>query len=336
MSPGAAAGHTKLTGMIFFQNGCDTGARVFASRTFTIATQPQPAAVLTSGSLANGATYVAGGLVPGSWARVKGTGLANVTRLWTGFDFLGLGSNLPKSLSGVQVMVNNLPAAVYYISPTQVNFQVPTGITGNASVQVINNGAMSNTITAASAASAPGLFPNTVNGVNYPAAVPDGTLVGNPAASSADRNAKPGRCDRCSTLPGLVAEPGGVLPTAQGIPGVTVTVGTVTLPADFAGQTPYVGEFENQFHRPAAIRRHARGKLSDFNRCQRRLIPHHHQLQPSGAAGAADSTLRAAGGDIKLEQRPACRTSSVKAREGMTARAVEPGAARDQARSVTA
>jgi hypothetical protein len=40
MSPGAAAGHTKLTGMVFFQNGCDTGSRQFMSRTFTITTLP--------------------------------------------------------------------------------------------------------------------------------------------------------------------------------------------------------------------------------------------------------------------------------------------------------
>jgi hypothetical protein len=40
MSPGAAAGHTKLTGRAFFMNGCDTGARTFMSRTFTITTGP--------------------------------------------------------------------------------------------------------------------------------------------------------------------------------------------------------------------------------------------------------------------------------------------------------
>lgn len=36
MSPGAAAGHTRLTGMVFYMNGCDTGAHQFRSRTFTI------------------------------------------------------------------------------------------------------------------------------------------------------------------------------------------------------------------------------------------------------------------------------------------------------------
>jgi uncharacterized protein (TIGR03437 family) len=251
MSPGAATGHTKLTGTVFFQNGCETGSRIFASRTFTITTEPQPAPLLTAGSLANGATYVAGGLVPGSWAQIKGAGLANVTRIWTGFDFLNLGNNLPPSLSGVQVTVNNTPAAVYYVSPTQVDFQVPTGISGTASVEVINNGTASNIVSAAAVASAPGLFPNTVNGVNYPAAVfsVGGGYPGPASVSSVYRSAHPGDSIELYAT-GLVAEAGGVLPTAQAISGVTVTVGNVTVPADYAGQTPYVGEFQINFTVP--------------------------------------------------------------------------------------
>ena len=42
MSPGAPAGHTKLTGQIFYMNGCDTGKRQFMSRTFTITAQSVP------------------------------------------------------------------------------------------------------------------------------------------------------------------------------------------------------------------------------------------------------------------------------------------------------
>lgn len=245
MSPGAAAGHTKLTGMVFFMDGCETGSRTFAARTFTITGQPQPAPKLTSGSVANGATYFSGGLVPGSWAQVQGTGLANVTRIWTGYDFLNLGSNLPSSLSGVQVMVNNLPASVYYISPAQINFQVPSGVTGTASVQVINNGTGSNTVTAATSASAV-----TLNGVNYPAAVfaESGGYVGDPSVAGF-RAAGPGNHIELYAT-GLAAEPSGVIPTASGISGVTVTVGSVTVPADFAEQTPYVGEFQINFTVP--------------------------------------------------------------------------------------
>jgi len=41
MSPGAEVGHTKLTGRVFFLNGCDNGLpRTFTSRTFTITTEP--------------------------------------------------------------------------------------------------------------------------------------------------------------------------------------------------------------------------------------------------------------------------------------------------------
>ena len=40
VSPGAAAGHTKLTGRAFFINGCDTGKRTLTARAFTIATEP--------------------------------------------------------------------------------------------------------------------------------------------------------------------------------------------------------------------------------------------------------------------------------------------------------
>ncbi len=40
MSPGAAAGHTKLAGHVFFLNGCNIGTRQFMSRTFTIVAAP--------------------------------------------------------------------------------------------------------------------------------------------------------------------------------------------------------------------------------------------------------------------------------------------------------
>jgi uncharacterized protein (TIGR03437 family) len=225
----------------------------------TVATNPAflPAPTLTSA--ANGATFYPGGLVPGSWALVKGTGLSNVTRIWKAADFVGLGNNLPTSLSGVQVKVNNVPAAIYYIDEGQINFQVPTGITGTATVQVINDGAVSNTVTAAAASSAPGIFENELNGVIYPAAVfSDGAYVGDPTVNSLYRNAKPGDAIAVYAT-GLVPEPGGVLPTAQTLSGVTVTIGAVTLPASFAGYTVYVGEFQINFTVPQQFANMAAG-----------------------------------------------------------------------------
>jgi len=40
MSPGAASGHTRLGGTVFYMNGCDVGQRQFMARNFTITTGP--------------------------------------------------------------------------------------------------------------------------------------------------------------------------------------------------------------------------------------------------------------------------------------------------------
>ena len=208
------------------------------------------APTLTAGSVANGATYAAGGLVPGSWAQVKGSNLATVKNyIWQSSDFVGLGSNLPTNLKGTSVTVNGLPAALYYVDPAQVNFQVPTGVTGTASVQVSVNSVASNTATGASSTSSPGIFPVIVNGINYAGGVfPDGKYIGDPSVSSAFRNAKPG--DEVQLFAtGLTITPAGVLVSQTGVSGVTVTIGTITVPADFAGLVA-VGEFQVNFAVP--------------------------------------------------------------------------------------
>jgi uncharacterized protein (TIGR03437 family) len=198
---------------------------------------------------ANGATYFAGGLVPGSWAQIKGTNLSGVTRSWQNSDFSGLGNKLPTDLSGVQVLVNGTAAAVYYVSPTQVSFQVPAGIAGTANVQITRDGIASNTVSAQFVDSAPGIFPIVVNGTNYPAGVfPDGTLVGDPSANSAFRKAKPGEAIALFAT-GLAPAPAGATVSLSPLSGVTVTIGSVTTAADFAGLVA-VGEYQINFKVP--------------------------------------------------------------------------------------
>lgn len=114
---------------------------------------------------------------------------------------------------------------------------------------MIHNGVSSNVVTAPVAASAPGIFPVVVNGTNYPAGVfPDGKLVGDPAANAAFRKAKPGDVIQLFAT-GLVATPAGVLPVAQNVSGVTVTVGSTTVAASFVGLVA-VGEFQINFTVP--------------------------------------------------------------------------------------
>ena len=107
----------------------------------------------------------------------------------------GLGNNLPMSLNGVSVTVNNQPAAVYFIDPGQISFQAPDGITGTATVQVTNNGQASNTITASVAASAPGIFSRDREWDELPGGCVSGWQIGGRSelvVSRHLRNAKPG------------------------------------------------------------------------------------------------------------------------------------------------
>ena len=197
----------------------------------------------------NGATYLAGGLVPGSWAQVKGTNLSDVTRIWNSADFANLGNSLPTVLSGVEVLVNGTAAAVDYVSPTQVNFQVPARISGTANVQVIRDGLPSNAVSGIAVSSAPSIFPIILNGTNYAAAIfPDGTLVGDASVSSAFRNAKPG--DKISLFAtGLAPSPAGTTVGVTPLTGVTITIGGIAINSDFAGLVA-VGEFQINFTVP--------------------------------------------------------------------------------------
>ncbi len=205
---------------------------------------------LDSSSLANGATYVAGGLVPGSWAQVKGSTISSVTRIWNNADFVGLGSGLPTALNGVSVTVNGKPAAVYYISPTQVSFQVPEGVNGQVTVQVKRNGVVSNTVTGTATPSSPGIFPLIVNSKNYPAGVfTDGKFTGDPAANPAFRKAKAGESVQLFAT-GLGLSPAGSTITPFTVSGVTVKVGSTVIFPDYAGLAA-VGEYQINFKVPA-------------------------------------------------------------------------------------
>ena len=66
---------------------------------------------------------------PGSWVSIYGIDLAPATAMWNG-DF-------PTSLGNVQVTIDNLPAYLWFVSPGQINVQVPDDSTlGSVNVVV--------------------------------------------------------------------------------------------------------------------------------------------------------------------------------------------------------
>jgi uncharacterized protein (TIGR03437 family) len=61
-------------------------------------------------------------IAPNTWLEIHGTQLAQTTMDWSNADF---SHGLPISLGGVSATVNNKPAAIFYISPTQINVLAP-------------------------------------------------------------------------------------------------------------------------------------------------------------------------------------------------------------------
>jgi uncharacterized protein (TIGR03437 family) len=130
----------------------------------------------------NAASYAAG-IESGSWVSIIGTSLAPDTRIWQTSDFVGLGNGLPMSLDGVSVTIDGKSAAVYYISPTQLNVQAPTdSAVGTVSV-VVKNSSSTASGTATLQTYAPAFFPlfapgNPAGAPVFAAAVHlDGTIV---------------------------------------------------------------------------------------------------------------------------------------------------------------
>lgn len=92
----------------------------------------------TADSIANSAASVAGLYAPNTFVTIYGVNLAYNTVALTAADVSN--GTLPTVLgsTGVRVLINNIPANIYYVSPTQVNLLIPTSlIAGPAVLQLV-------------------------------------------------------------------------------------------------------------------------------------------------------------------------------------------------------
>ena len=184
--------------MVSTNTGKWTGARGVRSSATPVALFTESFAPVTSsvqsrvaiGGVSNSATglpFVASG----SWVSIYGTDLSVSTKQWQTSDFFG--TNLPMSLDGVSVKINGKNAAVYFISPGQINVQAPTDATAGPVDLLVTNSNGSAAATVILQPYAPGFF--TFQN-KYAAAVHlDGVYVapeGYFGAGAASRPAKPG------------------------------------------------------------------------------------------------------------------------------------------------
>jgi uncharacterized protein (TIGR03437 family) len=113
----------------------------------------------TAQSIANSAAGVAGFYAPNTFVTIYGENLAYTTASLTAADISG--GMLPTVLgsTGVHVLINNIPANIYYVSPTQVNLLIPTSlIAGPAMLQLVVDSLAGPAIPIMLQTAAPGFF----------------------------------------------------------------------------------------------------------------------------------------------------------------------------------
>jgi len=136
---------------------------------------------------------------------------------------------LPAQLGGVSATVNGVNAPFYYVSPRQLNLQVPYGIPVNSTaVLVVSNNGQTTTASFRVAAAAPGIFVNAGG-----APVPNTSVSRGQTASlyiTGDGLTTPALATGAAPAAGT---PVANLPKPQ--QAVSVTVGGVQAPIQFIG-----------------------------------------------------------------------------------------------------
>jgi uncharacterized protein (TIGR03437 family) len=163
------------------------------NRSFTVSaavTQPTISGVISAGAFGAFST-----VAPGSWVEIYGSNLAAGTHTWTSADFNG--NNAPTSLGGVQVSIGSQSAFIDYVSPGQVNAQLPSNIdAGSWQLTVTSGSVTSAPVSVTVKATEPGLLapPSfNVGGNQYVVAqFGDGTYV-LPAGAVAGVNSRPAK-----------------------------------------------------------------------------------------------------------------------------------------------
>jgi uncharacterized protein (TIGR03437 family) len=166
--------------------------------------QPSIGGIITAGNF--GAFNSA---APGSWIEIYGSNLAADTRQWASSDFVvgPSGTTAPTQIDRTSVQISNASAFVDYVSPGQVNAQVPSNVpTGSQRITVTTAAGVSNTFNLQINAVQPGLFAPpqlSIGGTQYAGAVLQDGSWALPAGAVAGINSRPAKAGDIITLYGV-------------------------------------------------------------------------------------------------------------------------------------
>lgn len=199
-----------------------------------------PRPFLTAESVVNAATFQPG-MTAGSWVAIFGENLARSTRTWDGAI---IGVQLPTELDGVVVLINGRRAAIFFISPGQLNVQVPDDMAkGLIDVQVVVDGIPSVPIEMELSDVAPSFFMFDPEGRRYLAALHlDGTFIGKVGLFGDALESRPVRPSERAVLFGTgfgatdPPTPAGVIPNVAALAAdVQISIGGLDAIVEFAG-----------------------------------------------------------------------------------------------------
>jgi uncharacterized protein (TIGR03437 family) len=160
------------SGVVTITSNAANNAQVAIPVELTVAPAGLPQ--ISMGGIINSATYAQEAVSQGDVVSIFGSQFAPA-----GTFAVNSSTPLATTLAGTQVLVNNVPAPLYFVSPGQINFQVPYGLTPNAlaSVQVVASGNQGNTRSLNIVANSPRLLPGFISGYGAIVNGADGSLT---------------------------------------------------------------------------------------------------------------------------------------------------------------
>jgi len=171
---------------------------------------------------------------------------------------------LPLSLGGTSLVIDPVSLPLFFVSPGQINFQVPRYTNLNAPVSatiVVNEGTLSSSVRVTIRPFAPGLFTTNAQGTGQASALIAGTasIVAPAGTFPGSRPARKGEYVSiyCTGLGDVANRPADGAPApsdplATTLANPTVTVGNVSAPVIFSGMAPgYVGLYQVNIQVPS-------------------------------------------------------------------------------------
>ena len=111
----------------------------------------------TTASIVSAASYSGDALAPNAIVSLFGTNLSFVTNSTSGRDLVNGG--IPTTLGGVTVYISGVEAGLFYVSPTQINFLIPSiFLPGPATLLVARDGVSGPSVPITLLATGPALF----------------------------------------------------------------------------------------------------------------------------------------------------------------------------------